>query len=80
MDTGNLGATAIESLISGSVIAMTYKVIFTKQRSLGQIFSMDSVREGGKLAVSSFIYQVAGRPIVRSAQNLVGGVVGSATK
>lgn len=74
-----MGANVIDAIISGSVIAMTYKVLFTKQRSLGQLFSMDTAREGGKLAVSSFVYQVAGKPVVRSAQNLVGGVVGKAS-
>ncbi len=68
--------TAIDILLQSSAIAVMYKVLFTKQRSLGQIFSMDTLKEGGKIGVAAVSYEVAGRPIVRSVRTAVGGVVG----
>ncbi len=66
----------VDSVIQGSTIAMTYKILFTKQRSFGQIFSMDTLNEGAKLSAATFIYQVAARPVVRTAQSAVMNVVG----
>lgn len=68
----------IDAVIQGGFIAGTYKLLFTKQRSFGQLVSMDTLREGGKLAVSGVAYNVVGRPAVRMVQGAVGGVVAKA--
>lgn len=68
----------IDAVVQGGFIAGMYKVLFTKQRSLGQIVSMDTLKEGGKLAVSGVAYNVVGRPAVRMVQSAVGGVVAKA--
>lgn len=72
---GNMANQLVDATIQGSTVAATYKVLFTKKRGFGQIFSMDTLMEGAKLAASIFIYNVAGRPIVRAGQNAVGGAV-----
>lgn len=59
-------SSVIDAVAQGFFVAGTYKVLFTKKRSLGQVFSMDTVNEGGKLAVSSFVYGAVGQPLVSS--------------
>ena len=65
----------VDSIIQSASVAAMYKILFTKQRSFAQIFSMDTLREGGKLSVATISYNVVGRPVVKMTQNAIQGVV-----
>lgn len=68
----------IDVIIQSAFVAGTYKILFTKNRSFGAVLSMDTLKEGGKLAVAGVAYNVVGRPVVRMGQNAIGGVVAKA--
>lgn len=71
---GDMMSSVIDAVAQGFFVAGTYKVLFTKKRSLGAVFSMDTVNEGGKLAVSSFVYGAVGQPLVQSVVGQVGKI------
>jgi len=74
-----MAESVVNAVIGGTFIAGTYKILSTKQRSFGQVMSMDTLKEGGKLATSVFIYDQVGKPLVARGQKAIGGVVSSAT-
>lgn len=73
---GDMISNVFDAVAQGFFIAGTYKVLWTKKRSLGSVFSMDTVQEGGKLAVSSFVYGAVGQPLVSSVIGQVSSITG----
>ncbi len=74
-----MAESVVNAVVSGAFVAGTYKILFTKNRSFGAIMSMDTLKEGGKLATSIFIYDQVGKPLVARGQKAIGGVVSSAS-
>lgn len=75
MANSDMMMNLVDAIAQGFFLAGTYKILFTKQRSLGQVLSMDTVQEGGKLALSSFVYSTVGQPVVNTAVKSIQGAV-----